>query len=74
MQKPHDVASLYYSKKEKKLLWKAAIKWPLYSVAVMPVCLAAGWRLKEGLTIRIDQLMGLLINGFINCFMSFGSI
>ena len=30
---------------DRRRLWKAAIKWRMYSVAVMPVLLAAGWRL-----------------------------
>ncbi len=61
MQEHQDVASLYASKTERKHLWKAAIKWPLYSVAVMPVLLAAGWRLSNGQTVRIDQLIGFLV-------------
>ncbi len=42
-------------------LWKAAIKWPMYSVAVMPVLLAAGWLLGRGLTPRWGQLLGFLL-------------
>ncbi len=61
MQNQQDVASLYSKTTEKRLLWKAAIKWPLYSVAVMPVLLAAGWRLGVGQNIRLDQLIGFLI-------------
>ncbi len=60
MQNQQDVASLYYSNTKKRQLWKAAIKWPLYSVAVMPVLLAAGWRLGAGQTVRIDQFIGFL--------------
>ncbi|MFN9545986.1 MAG: 2-carboxy-1,4-naphthoquinone phytyltransferase [Cyanobacteriota bacterium] len=37
-------------------LWRAAIKWPMYAVAVMPVVLAAGWRLGQALPVRADQL------------------
>ncbi|MFN9624363.1 MAG: 2-carboxy-1,4-naphthoquinone phytyltransferase [Cyanobacteriota bacterium] len=37
-------------------LWRAAIKWPMYAVAVMPVLLAAGWRLGQGLPVRGDQV------------------
>lgn len=37
-------------------LWRAAIKWPMYAVAVMPVLLAAGWRLGEGLPVRVAQV------------------
>jgi 1,4-dihydroxy-2-naphthoate octaprenyltransferase len=42
-------------------LWKAAIKWPMYSVAVMPVLLAAGWRAGQGLVVRLDQLLLFLL-------------
>ncbi len=55
------VASLYASKEQRRLLWKAAIKWPLYSVAVMPVVLAAGWRLGAGQVVRLDQLILFLL-------------
>ncbi|MEB3333832.1 MAG: 2-carboxy-1,4-naphthoquinone phytyltransferase [Cyanobacteriota bacterium] len=37
-------------------LWRAAIKWPMYAVAVMPVLLAAGWRLGQGLPVRAGQV------------------
>ena len=42
-------------------LWQAAIKWPMYAVAVMPVLLAAGWRLGQGLPLRGDQLLVFLL-------------
>jgi len=42
-------------------LWKAAIKWPMYSVAVMPVLLAAGWRTGQGLVVQLDQLLLILV-------------
>ena len=45
----------------KKLLWKAAIKWPLYSLAVMPTILAASWNLWSGENIRLSQLIGFLL-------------
>ncbi|SBO44908.1 2-carboxy-1,4-naphthoquinone phytyltransferase [Cyanobium sp. NIES-981] len=38
-------------------LWKAALKWPMYAVAVMPVLLAAGWRWGRGEPVRLDQLL-----------------
>ena len=60
MQDQQDVASLYYSNNQKRHLWKAAIKWPLYSVAVMPVLLAAGWRFGARDFVRIDHLVGFL--------------
>jgi 1,4-dihydroxy-2-naphthoate phytyltransferase len=44
MPEPQVVASLHAPERaERQRLWKAAIKWPMYSVAVMPVLLAAGW-------------------------------
>ncbi len=61
MQNQQAVASLYSVNDEKRRLWKAAIKWPLYSVAVMPVLLAAGWKVNAGQTIRWDQLFGFLL-------------
>jgi len=61
MQELQDVASLYEQDTHRKRLWKAAIKWPLYSVAVMPVLLATGWKLGLGQPVRIEQLIGFLI-------------
>ncbi len=61
MKEHQAVATLYVPNEEKSRLWKAAIKWPLYSVAVMPVLLGAGWRIGAGLNIRIDQLIGFLL-------------
>ena len=40
---------------DRRRLWKAAIKWPMYSVAVMPVLLAVGWRLGSGFPVRWVQ-------------------
>lgn len=42
-------------------LWRAAVKWPMYAVAVMPVLLAAGWRLGQGLGLRPEQLLLFLL-------------
>ncbi len=41
---------------ERRRLWRAAIKWPMYAVAAMPVLLAAGWRLGQALPVRAGQL------------------
>ena len=49
------VATLHSRGDDRRRLWKAAIKWPMYSVAVMPVLLAAGWRLGSGLHVRWVQ-------------------
>ncbi len=46
---------------ERKNLWQAAIKWPLYSVAIMPVILSAGWELGINGNIRLGQFIGFLI-------------
>ena len=49
------------SKNEQKRLWKAAIKWPLYSVAIMPILIATGWTYAIGEVIRWEQLFGFLL-------------
>ncbi len=61
MHKEKTIKSSNISKKERRHLWKAAIKWPLYSVAVMPVFIAAGWTHAINSTIRWDQLIFFLI-------------
>ncbi len=61
MQDNNAVASINSTKINKNKLWQKAIKWPLYSVAVMPIVLAASWRLCEGEIIRLDQLIGFLL-------------
>ena len=58
MVEPEVVASRYAQRRQ---LWKAAIKWPMYAVAVMPVLLAAGWRLGMGQALRLDQLLLFLL-------------
>ena len=58
MPEPQAVASRYAARRH---LWKAAIKWPMYSVAVMPVLLAAGWLLGVHGTVRWTQLVGFLL-------------
>jgi 2-carboxy-1,4-naphthoquinone phytyltransferase len=54
---PEVVASRY----ARRQLWRAAIKWPMYAVAVMPVLLAAGWRFGQGLPVRPGQLLLFLL-------------
>ncbi|KGG16761.1 MULTISPECIES: 2-carboxy-1,4-naphthoquinone phytyltransferase [unclassified Prochlorococcus] len=61
MKDKNAVASLHSSSKHRKKLWQKAIKWPLYSVAIMPIVLAAGWKYWIGEVVRIDQLFGFLI-------------
>ncbi|MEB3266256.1 MAG: 2-carboxy-1,4-naphthoquinone phytyltransferase [Cyanobacteriota bacterium] len=60
---PQVVASLHApgAAAERRHLWKAAIKWPMYAVAVMPVLLAAGWRTGQGLPLRPGQLLLFLL-------------
>ena len=58
MSEPQAVASRYA---DRRGLWKAAIKWPMYSVAVMPVLLAAGWRFGVDGALRWLQLVGFLV-------------
>ncbi len=61
MQDNNPVASIHSSSKaNKRKLWKKAIKWPLYSVAVMPILLAAAWKQNAGEEIRVEQLIGFL--------------
>ncbi len=62
MKDKNDVASLHSFDAERKKLWKQAIKWPLYSVAIMPIFLAAGWKFWAEEVIRFDQLCGFLIS------------
>jgi 1,4-dihydroxy-2-naphthoate octaprenyltransferase len=68
MSEPQVVASRYApaspgspQAQQRRRLWKAAIKWPMYAVAVMPVLLAAGWRLGRGMPVRVDQLLLFLL-------------
>lgn len=58
---PQVVASLHVDGAARRRLWKAAIKWPMYAVAVMPVLLAAGWRWGRGELVRLDQLLLFLV-------------
>jgi 1,4-dihydroxy-2-naphthoate octaprenyltransferase len=55
MAEPEVVASRYAP--QRRRLWKAAIKWPMYSVAVMPVLLAAGWWLGRSGQVRWGSLL-----------------
>ncbi|MFM2157840.1 MAG: hypothetical protein RLZZ124_314 [Cyanobacteriota bacterium] len=55
------VAGLPADRAARRRLWKAAIKWPMYAVAVMPVLLAAGWRLSQGQPVRPEQLLLFLL-------------
>jgi 1,4-dihydroxy-2-naphthoate phytyltransferase len=60
ISEPQVVASRY-ADPGRRGLWKAAIKWPMYAVAVMPVLLAAGWRSGQGLPVRLGQLLAFLL-------------
>lgn len=65
MSEPQVVASRYAPSAaaalDRRRLWRAAVKWPMYAVAVMPVLLAAGWRLGQGLSLRVEQLLLFLL-------------
>ena len=50
-----------YAMSDRQRLWKAAIKWRMYSVAVMPVVLAAGWRQGVQAPVRWDHFLGFLL-------------
>jgi len=55
------ILSVNSSTTERKNLWQAAIKWPLYSVAIMPVILSAGWEFGKNGNIRLGQFIGFFI-------------
>lgn len=57
----HQVVASRYADPARRGLWKAAIKWPMYAVAVMPVLLSAGWRSGQGLPVRLEQLLAFLL-------------
>ncbi len=65
MSEPQVVASRYatggVAAADRGRLWRAAVKWPMYAVAVMPVLLAAGWRFGQGLGLRPVQLLLFLL-------------
>ncbi len=61
MQDRQAVATLHSPRADRRRLWKAAIKWQMYSVAVMPLLLAVGWRLGAGLPVRWAQALGFLL-------------
>ena len=46
---------------EQRRLWEEAIKWPIYSIAAMPILLATGLTIGTGKIIRWDQLVGFLV-------------
>ncbi|MCF8133063.1 MAG: 2-carboxy-1,4-naphthoquinone phytyltransferase [Synechococcus sp. Tobar2m-G35] len=59
MAEPQVVASLHAPPPggtARRRLWQAAIKWPMYSVAVMPALVAAGSLLGQGPGLRWGQL------------------
>ena len=57
MAEPQVVASLHAAAAgDRRRLWRAAIKWPMYSVAVMPALVAAGGLLGQGPGLRWGQL------------------
>ena len=61
MTKKDPVVSLHEFEQERKRLWKDAIKWPLYSIAVMPVVLAGAWRIGSNQKVDLKQFLGFLL-------------
>ena len=62
MAEPQVVASLHAPETgDRRRLWRAAIKWPMYSVAVMPALVAAGGLLGQGPGLRWGQLALFLL-------------
>jgi len=59
MPEPEVVASRYAA--TRRQLWMAAIKWPMYSVAVMPVVLAGGWWLGHSGQLRWAPGLGFVL-------------
>jgi len=59
MPEPEVVASRYAQERRRR--WKAAIKWPMYAVAVMPMLLAAGWTYGRSGELRLLPLLGFLL-------------
>ena len=54
--------------KEKKSLWIKAIKWPLYSVAIMPIFISASYNLNLYKTIPILKFIGFTIASILILF------
>jgi len=44
---------------DKKKLWKKAIKWPLYSVAILPVLITGAYLLNKYQEVKIYNLISL---------------
>jgi len=54
--------------KDKKTLWQEAIKWPLYSVAVMPILISAAYSLFINDKIIISYFIGFIIASILILF------
>jgi len=46
---------------DKKKLWKQAIKWPLYSVAILPVLITGAYILNQYETVKIYNLFAFTL-------------
>ena len=46
---------------DKKKLWKKAIKWPLYSVAILPVLITGAYLLNQYEKIKIYNLIAFTL-------------
>ena len=52
----------------KKKLWAQAIKWPLYSVAILPICITASYSLNSFSKLRIGNFIGFTIASILILF------
>ena len=54
--------------KYKKKLWEQAIKWPLYSVVIIPILISAAFNLSNFLNLRIGNLLAFTIASILILF------
>lgn len=54
--------------KYKKKLWEQAIKWPLYSVVIIPILISAAFNLSNFLNLRIGNLLAFSIASILILF------
>nr|AQX44887.1 1,4-dihydroxy-2-naphthoate octaprenyltransferase [Paulinella micropora] len=59
MSESQVVVSLHTSNHQS--LWKAAVKWPMYTVALMPILIVVGWLNSQRIAIRIDQVLEFIL-------------
>ena len=54
--------------KYKKKLWEQAIKWPLYSVVIIPILISAAFNLSNFLNLRVGNLLAFSIASILILF------